>query len=272
MWLAAVPILGAEGLDWLAARPAKRRLFLGTILPLVMLAAGAMGIYILVHGRYQPPIAMARHAVAHLVAVAAVGRAIVVLILPRLVPRRVGMLAIALIGLAEILVLDRGYVQPRPSDWAEGHGALHGRRLAARPASRNRFLPAADGPFRLLNLGMTYNLEGASGYSSMQIWHYANLIWAINHGAPYPKKTMEDDLAASVIRRFDSPLVDLLNIRWLIGPRAPSPKWIERFRPNPGEPIHAVHEASLGPAVECLRKPRRDAARVRRLRRQGRAE
>jgi hypothetical protein len=44
--------------------------------------------------------------------------------------------------------------------------------------------------------------------------------------------------------QLNSPLLDVLNVRYLIGPNLPGPKWALRFAPRPGAPPQAVHEAA----------------------------
>ena len=120
----------------------------------------------------------------------------------------------------------------------------------------DRFITDHRGPFRPKNLGMTYALEGAGGYESFTVWRYVNLLYTINTGAPYPYDKLKQDLAAGDVRRFDTPLVDLLNLRWFIGPTAPAPHWVERFRPAPGAPLHAVHEPIWDPQLAVFENPR----------------
>jgi len=77
---------------------------------------------------------------------------------------------------------------------------------------------------RLHNSGLAWGTESAGGYSSLPIWRYLHFLWIANHGAPYPHAHLADDLTAQGLWRFDSPLVDLLSITWLIAPadRPPS--------------------------------------------------
>ena len=128
---------------------------------------------------------------------------------------------------------------------------------------QDRFAPVRNGPFRLHNVGMTYGLESAGGYDSVSVWRYVELLQMLNTGAPYPYPTLRDDLAAGVIKRFDSPLVDLLERA--LGDRAAAAGagWVERFSPT--GPAARRARAHLGPAAQRLREPARAAARVRRL-------
>ncbi|MGZ3428661.1 MAG: YfhO family protein, partial [Polyangia bacterium] len=98
--------------------------------------------------------------------------------------------------------------------------------------------------------------EGAGGYESFTIWRYTNLLYTLNNGQPYPFDKLKQDLAAGDVKRFDTPLVDLLNVRWFVGMGAPAPHWIERFRPTPGTPPHAVHEPTWDPQLAVFENPR----------------
>jgi hypothetical protein len=102
---------------------------------------------------------------------------------------------------------------------------------------------------------MTYGIEGAGGYESFTIWRYTNFLYTVDNGQPYPFPKLKQDLAAGDLKRFDTPLVDLLNVRWYIGMSAPAPHWIERFRPRPGAPPHAVHEAAWDPQLGVWENP-----------------
>jgi hypothetical protein len=91
------------------------------------------------------------------------------------------------------------------------------------------------------------------GYDSYGIWRYVHFLWVLNTGAPYPHKKLHHDPAAGDIRRFDSPLVDLLNVRWVIAPSMPAPgpaKWLERFAPAPGKPPAARYEPLWDPQLK----------------------
>jgi hypothetical protein len=82
-----------------------------------------------------------------------------------------------------------------------------------------------------------------------------NFLWTVNHGAPY-RGALHDDLAAGDVKRFDTPWVDFLNVRWAIAPAPPAPHWIERFRPAPGAPPHARHEPGWDPLLNVYENPR----------------
>jgi hypothetical protein len=103
---------------------------------------------------------------------------------------------------------------------------------------------------------MTYAaLAGAGGYESFTVWRYVNFLHVLNYGAPYPAGKLRHDLAAGDVWRFNTPLVDLINVRWAISDRAPAPDWIERFRPRPGDPPHARHEPDWDPRLAVYENP-----------------
>lgn len=167
-----------------------------------------------------------------------------------------GALPLGLLGLltaADQCHTDRGYVQPKPSDFAYGTERFHAvewlMNEMAQPGPLARFVPDGRGPFRLLSIGETVGLESASGYSSMLPWRYVQLLYIINNGQPYPFKKLRYDPAAAQLMRLDSPLVDMLNIRYLISYARPSSKWLERFYPSPGLPPHARYEPSWDPIL-----------------------
>lgn len=80
------------------------------------------------------------------------------------------------------------------------------------------------------NMGLQWDLKSAGGYHSLPIWRYLNLLWIANHGAPYPKPRLGDDLTAQGLWRFSSPVVDALGVRFVVTPRG-RPIWVEGFRP-----------------------------------------
>jgi hypothetical protein len=255
MDLFALPILAAEGLAWLSARAGTRRAA-GIAVALACVAAGVTVAVVLSRaGRFTPPVAAARAAFAHLALVAGGGGALVALLLGGVVPAPIAAAGLALVSLVDLVAVSRGLVQPKPADWAAGteRFAAVDWLLAEHPTER--FVPDARGPFRLHNLGMTYGIEGAGGYESFSIWRYTNLLYTINHGQPYPYAKLKQDLAAGDLERFDTPLVDLLNVRWFIGMRAPAPHWIERFHPRPGDRPHAVHEPAWDPQLGVWENP-----------------
>jgi hypothetical protein len=97
----------------------------------------------------------------------------------------------------------------------------------------DRFVNDVHLDHALHNAGLLWNLDGASGYSSLPLWRYVHLLWIANHGAPYPHPRLRHDLSAQGIWRWGSPIVDALNIRWVIAPRRPdAPGFVERRPPD----------------------------------------
>jgi hypothetical protein len=258
MAIFALPILAAEGLSWLTQKALKQPIAI--VLALLLLGTTLAIAWILHHGRSAPePETVARLAFAHMTLVLGIGGAALLIALGRVVPWRLATVFVALVSLVDLLTISRGYVQPKPGDWAAGterFTAVDWLLAQHHPgATMDRFVIDYRGPFRLHNLGMTYDLESANGYESFTVWRYVNLLYTINNGAPYPYEKLKQDLAAGDIRRFDSPLVDLLNVRWFIGTAPPTADWLERFRPPPGAPPHAVHEPQWDPQLGVYENP-----------------
>ncbi|MCU1281982.1 MAG: hypothetical protein JWM53_5528, partial [bacterium] len=225
-----------------------------------ILAGAGVAIVLARAGHFAPAVIATRHAFAHLALVAGAGGALVALLVGGVVRAPIATMALALVSLVDLVSVSRAYVQPKPSDWAAGteRFAAVDWLLAQHPPGTmmDRFVPDWRGPFRLHNLGMTYGIEGAGGYESFTIWRYANFLYTVDNGQPYPYAKLKQDLAAGDLKRFDTPLVDLLNVRWFIGTAAPAPHWIERFRPTPGAPPHAVHEPVWDPQLAVWENPR----------------
>jgi hypothetical protein len=258
MGLVALPILAAEGLTWLLSQESRPARTTVGVVAGILLAAGVVAAYLLTHGKdvYPPNVAAARQAFAHLSVVVAAGSLALLVFALDPQQRRVAGMALALVALADLVQVDRGYLQPKPADWATGteRFAAVDWLLAKQPI--DRFVTDAQGPFRLHNVGMTYGLESAGGYDSVSVWRLVHYLWIVNHGAPYPFSSLKDDLAAGVIKNFHTPLVDLLNVRWAIGPAPPSPAWVERYRPPPGQKPHARHEPGWDPRLNVYENPR----------------
>jgi hypothetical protein len=68
------------------------------------------------------------------------------------------------------------------------------------------------------NMGLRWRFESAGGYHSLPIWRYLNLLWIANHGAPYPRARLGDDLTGQGLWRFSSQIVDLLDVQWVVAP------------------------------------------------------
>jgi hypothetical protein len=63
-----------------------------------------------------------------------------------------------------------------------------------------------------------WGFESAVGYSSLPIWRYLHLLWIANHGRVYPHAKLADDLTAQGLWTFESPIVDLLGVGWVLAP------------------------------------------------------
>ena len=214
-----------------------------------------VGAYWLVHAkRALPAEVAARHAFAHLTIV--VAGAAAALVIARAMPawRRAATIAVAIVALGDVYAASRADLQPKPGDWASGTDRFAAVDWLIAQHPSDRFAPAKDGPFRLHSAGDTYDLDGAGGYGSGPVWRFVNFLYVLDHGIPYPHDHLKDDLSAGWITNWSSPLVDLMNVRWAIAPDAP-PGWIERFRPKPGEPPHARHEALWDSRLRVYENP-----------------
>ncbi|MDB4970603.1 MAG: hypothetical protein JWN44_6292 [Myxococcales bacterium] len=256
MDLVALPILGAEGLAWLSERVRTRRAA-GLACAIAFAVAGVVAASLLhAPAKFSPAVVATRHAFGHFALVVGAGGALASLLVAGVVRAPVATFAIALVSLVDLVSVSRGSVQPKPRDWAEGTERFTAVDWLLEHHPADRFITDYRGPFRLHNLGMTYDLEGAGGYESFTVWRYVNLLYTINNGQPYPFDKLKQDLAAGDVRRFDTPLVDLLNLRWFIGLSPPAPHWVERFRPTPGARPHAVHEPTWDPQLVVYENPR----------------
>lgn len=253
-----VPILGAHGALWLLARPATPRR--GPAVALALLLLGVLGgaAVLLWQRAARLPLStqVAQQAAAHLVLVLALALPVVALRRLGAVPASAALCLLALLSAAEQLRIDRGYVQPKPADFAPGterFGAVEW--LARAERGEGRVAHDPGGPFRLYNIGSTVGFESADGYDSVQLWRYTSFLYILNHGRPYPHQKQKDDFAAAGIQRFDSPLVDLLGVRWLIAPAAPSARWRPRFAPDPQKPPAARYEPAWDPRLQVFENP-----------------
>ena len=260
----ALPILAAHGAEQVLDGPAETigrigRRVAGWGVALLPAAAGIAAYFVLTRFslRMAPHEAQAARAGAHLGWV--LGGLGTLLLLRAMARLRGACLLVLLIVLTTMdqMPIDRGYLQPRPADFAYGteHFAAVDWLLSQPPVALSSEPPGEPlydrittdprGPFRLLSIGETIGRESAAGYGSIQIWRYAHLLYIINHGQPYPHRALKDDVAAGTIWQLNSPLVDVLNVRYLIAALPPGGyKWQERFRPPPGTPPQARHEAA----------------------------
>ncbi len=269
MNLFAVPILSAEAIAKITFEPSRRSRVVGIAIAGGLSIAGLVAFWILRRPiRIEPGILATRFAFAQLGLVAAAGFGVLALFFARTLasfrPSHAFVFLLLLSGVSiyDLTVESRGILQPKPADFASGteqFAAVDWVRaeLAKSGAGNDRFITGASGPFRLNNIGMTLGMESAGGYDSVSVWRYTNLLWIINRGQPYPFKELKDDLAAGVIRRFNSPLVDLLNLRYAIMPanEPPAPDWPLRYRLPDKEPVHAKYEASWDRRLAVFENP-----------------
>jgi hypothetical protein len=251
--LLALPILAAEGVAWLSERN-TRKVLAG--IGVALFCAGAVAFVILARDHTPHPgnEQVAREAFTHFAWVVAAG-ALALIAFSVEKTRTIAPFIVALVTLADLFSISRGYLQPKPADFAAGTERFAAVDWLLDQKPKDRFIPAAHGPFRLHNLGMTYAIEGAGGYDSVTVWRVVNFLWTLNHGTPYPHPKLRDDVAAGTIKRFDSPLVDLLNVRWAISTSPPAAHWIERFAPPPGSLPHAKYEPTWDPQLRVYENP-----------------
>ena len=82
---------------------------------------------------------------------------------------------------------------------------------------------------------MVYGLENASGYDSVPVWRYVNFLQVLEPGRALPAcAKLKHDLAAAAITNFNSRLLDLLDVRYVITFKPlPAPRYRLAFRPEP---------------------------------------
>ncbi len=246
----ALPILGADGLDALvdlrAAVPRSRRALAVAAIVTGLLVVLAALVVLTLRARLGHPggaVAAAElSARMHLALVCSCAVLALALTIGRLVPRSLGTLAFALVLLADLLAVDRGYVTRyhRPADYPAGMERFAAVEwMLAHTDGADRFVNDPRGPFRLNNVGMVIDRPGASGYDSFPIWRYVELLYLLKNGARYPHQQLKDDFAAIGVWNLSSRLLDLMNVRWLLAGAPPDARWVERFRPPPNAPTGA---------------------------------
>jgi hypothetical protein len=140
-------------------------------------------------------------------------------LLARLPPRRRELAAALLVAALtiELLVtwraenpsmpLEAAAARPAAAAWLAEHG---------RPG---RFINDVHLPQPFHNSGLLWGRESAGGYNSLPLWRYLHLLWIANHGAVYPLPHIGHDLTAQGLWRFAAPIVDLLDVEWVVAPR-----------------------------------------------------
>jgi hypothetical protein len=86
-------------------------------------------------------------------------------------------------------------------------------------------------------MGLRWRFESAGGYHSLPIWRYLHLLWIANHGAPYPRARLGDDLTGQGLWRLSSTIVDLLGVQWVVTPHdrpVEARGWVRRFAGGDG--------------------------------------
>lgn len=248
------PLLAADGLDRWFAAPAVTRAWLHRAAAIVLvLAAGGLVAKLVLAAPPRESADLARNrALVQLVVTLCVGTAALLgLAGPRRWQRPARLLV--MVNLLDLFVVSRLHIDARPSDWAAGTDHFQAVAWLEKNGGSDRFAPDAYGPFRLHNAGMTYDLPSAGGYDSVTTWNIVHFLWLLNNRAPYPHDALKHDLAAGFIKRWDSPLIDLLNIKWAMTFGPPGPRWKERFA-FAGKPL-AVHEPAHDSRLHIYENP-----------------
>lgn len=257
----ALPILGAHGVAWLAAAlgaRAERSLtkagsrwvtlcLVGATVAMVVGAATWLRLARPALRDVGDQAALA--ATQHLVAVLAAALAAIALACAWRRRTRLALpLLLGAVLVGDLITVDRGYVAlyHEPADYPAGmerFAAVEWLLEHGGPPQEGRFTNDPRGPFRLHNLGMVLGLESPAGYDSVPIWRQEELLYLMNTGHRYPHKELRDDLAAVGTKNLGSPLLNLMNVRWLLAaapppgtgddPPANAPRWVERFSPRP---------------------------------------
>ncbi|MBI5481094.1 MAG: YfhO family protein [Deltaproteobacteria bacterium] len=232
-----VPILAAHGVEALLLQGRdgatvlvrRGRLVAGVALALLVATVGA----VLLAGLPRVQEA-ARLGAVRLLAVALIAGAVLGLAALRVVAPRVAVIGLMLLGSADLLWQNAGYLKAEPPTYPAGMERYQALEWVRAQGPGARFVNDGHGPFRLHNVGMVYGLENASGYDSVAIWRYVNLLQILNHGRPYPHAKLKHDLAAAAITNFNSRLLDLLNVKYVITFKPlPAPRFRLAFRPEP---------------------------------------
>jgi hypothetical protein len=111
---------------------------------------------------------------------------------------------------------------------------------------RHRMATDVHLPTRFQNAGLAWGYESAVGYSSLPIWRYLHLLYIANHRHPYPHDKLADDLTGQGLWRFESPLVDLLGVGFVVTPHDRSidaPGFQRVFEGTDGIDVWRNHES-----------------------------
>ena len=219
-----VPILAAEGVDRLRGLGPSDRALRGWFAALVVSALA-----LLVAGGLSPhggPALAQQAATHHLILQVVAFCGCGAFLAGGLAHEKVTWAATALLAL-DLLMVGRGYLEPVDPQSVTA--------LAREPAVQRMLAVVGDDRAAFgrelgvaaQNLGLVDDFRAVAGYDSFPVWRWVQLLWIASTGHPYPHRTLRQDLAAFV-PRFDSPLVDALDVRWLVSTAAPGSRWIER--------------------------------------------
>ena len=244
-----VPVLAAEGIHRLRGARLSERALRGSLAALF--AAGLL----LLAVRASPSsggLPMERqvatsHLVLQMVALCGCGA----LLAAGVAYARVAWAVTALLAI-DLFTVGRSYLEP----WsAESPMAL-----ARAPAVRRMLAVVGDDraafgqgvSIGANNLGLAADFRSIGGYDPFPVWRWVELLWIASRGRPYPHTLLTEDVGVGHLDSFESPLVDALNVRWLVSTEEPGAGWIRaRRRCAPGA-------ARAAP----LREPRSHAPRV----------
>jgi hypothetical protein len=128
----------------------------------------------------------------------------------------------------DLFTVGQGYLDPLPDDSPVS--------LARDPAVGHLLSAAGDDRAGLSiglgigpqNLGLAEDFRAVGGYESVPVWRWVELLQLASTGRPYPHAELQDDLAVGYLARFDSPLIDVMGVRWFVATEAPGPRWVDR--------------------------------------------
>jgi Bacterial membrane protein YfhO len=219
-----VPILAAEGIDRLRGLAPSDRALRGWFAALVVCTLA-----LLVAGGLSPhggPAEAQRDATHHLILQIVAFCACGALLAAGMAHDKVAWAATAFLAL-DVSTIGRGYLEPvdAQSVTALSREPAVERMLAVVGDDRAAF--GRDLGVGAQNLGLVDDFREVAGYDSFPVWRWVHLLWIASTGHPYPHRELRQDLAA-LVPRFESPLVDVLDVRWLVSTEVPGSPWIER--------------------------------------------
>ncbi len=229
----AVPILAAEGIHRLrGARPSERALR-GWLAAL--LASGLLLLAVRVSpssGGLPVERQMATsHLALQVVALCGGGA----LVATGVAYARVAWAATALLAI-DLFTIGHAYLEPwsAESPMALARNPAVRRMLAVVGDDRAAFGQGVD--IGANNFGLAADFRSIGGYDPFPVWRWVELLWIASTGAPYPHSLLTEDVGVGHLDRFESPLVDALNVRWLVSTAEPGAGWTERTGDTPAGP------------------------------------